>query len=882
MDRIHGLLRWVSTLFVRRRFETELAEELETHLEMATAENIRRGMEPVEARRAARRDLGGVERTREQVRESGRILGLENLIRDLRDALRSLARSPLFTVSLVLTLGIGTGCVMAVLGLAQTVLLRPLPFPDAHELVFAETTLGGQPARGFSSAPDYLDYRDQCEGFAALSAIMPFPEAGTVTGGTEPERISGTAVSPEFFTTLGIRPLHGRVFSAAEGAADAPEAVIISHAFWNRYFAADVGAVGSVLTLDGVGRTIVGVMPPEFEFRFIDFIGEFDYWRPMRPDRDVADQRDRHNWFLIGRMADGSTLAGVQAQVDVISARLAESYPETNIYDGRPMGLRLVGLHDYFTRDYRSGFLLLLVATALLFLIASANVTGLLLTRDHSRREELAVRRSLGASRRRLLAHLFAERILAAVAAGLLGAILILWLQPLILRFYPIEVPGTELSGLSPAIVLATLVLAVLSTLIAGSTSALRWTMDRPVTALMTGGPRITAGRSGFRRGLIFAQIALTVTLLVGSGLLLRSLVGLMRVELGFNPEGVLTAELELPAVRYPDPGTRVAFYNEVLDRVRSTPGVESAAMINLLPIRDPRNWFQVFPDGNPNESPEILLRSVSPEYFRTLQIPVLQGRPIQSGDTRENPRCILSRSLADRLFPDSDPVGRRVSLDYFGQPRLMEVVGIAGEVRIEGLTAGPGAVLWAAYPALPYTRMTMVIRTSGEASSAVTALNEAAWEQDRDIPVTRVAMMEDLISESVSERRTTTIILTIYAIIPLFLAAVGLYGLLAFIVRQRFREIGIRVALGATPGTIISLILRPGLGLVGLGLLAGFSGALGATQLIRNQLFGVGPTDPVTFIAVGVGVTVVALAACLVPTWQALRVDPSTALRVE
>lgn len=882
MDRFEGILRWISTLFRNRRFEEELTEELDLHLEMAVAGLIDRGMDPEEARRTARRDFGGVERTREQVRERGRLLSLENLIRDIRYALRSLARRPLFTVSLILTLGVGIGCVMAMLGLMHAVLLRPLPYPDSHELVFAETTLGGQVARGFSSGPDFIDYRDQCEGFVFLSAIMPFGETCTVTGGSEPERIVGTAISPKLFATLGIQPVHGRLFSAEESAADAPEAVIISHDFWNRYFAADAGAVGSVLTIDGVGRTIVGIMPPEFEIGFVDYAGEFDFWRPMRPDRDVADLRDRHNWFLIGRLAEGYSLSQVQAQVDVVAARLAEAYPESNTYDDMPMGLHLVSLHEYFTSEYRSGFLILLAATSLLFLIAGANVTGLLLTRDHSRREELAVRRSLGASRGRLLSQLFAERILAAIAAGLLGAVLILCLQPVILQFYPINIPGVGVSGLSPMIALVTLVLAVLTAVVAGFVPALRCTADDPGASLMMGGQRITAGRSGFRRGLIFAQIALTVTLLISSGLLIRSLTGLMRVELGFNPENVLTAELELPFARYPEPTTRTAFFNEVLDRVRLASGVESAAMINLLPIRDPRNWFKVSPEGNPDPYQEIMLRSVTPDYFHTMQIPLLRGRPIQSQDTRETPRCVLSRPLAECLFPESDPIGGRVSLDYFGQAWSMEVVGVAGDVRIEGLTSEPGVVLWAAYPALAYTRMTAVIRTSGETSAAMTALREAVREQDHDIPISRVAMMGDLIADSVSERRTMTIILTLYSIIPLFLAAVGLYGLLAYVVRQRFREIGVRVALGAAPGAIVSLILRQGLWLVGLGLLVGSAGALGVTQLIRNQLFGVGPTDPVTFLGVGVVVAVVALAACLIPTLQAVRIDPSTALRVE
>lgn len=878
MDRIRGFLRWISTFFRKKNFEAELSEELDLHLELAVADLVERGIDRQEALRIARRDFGGVERTREQVRESGTLLLIEHLVRDSRQAVRSLARHPLHAFSLVLTLGVGVGCTVAVLALMQKVFVEPLPFPDSHELVLCQTTFNDSP-NPWSSGPDYIDYRDQCEGFAALSTIMPFPQMYTVTGGAEPERVSGTAVSPCFFSTLGIEPLYGRSFTSEEGTADSPETVILSHRFWQRHFAGDVGAVGKVLTIDGVGRTIVGIMPEEFSF---SFFGDSDFWRPMRPDRDVASLRDRHNWNIIGRLAEGVSMDQVQARADIIAERLAREYPETNGNEDFTKGMLLVGLHDFFVRDYRSGLLLLLAATALLLLIAAANVAGLLLTRDLARRSELAVRRSLGASRGRLLSAILIERAMAGIVAGILGIFVGLLLQPLILRFYPIALPGLDASRFPLTIVFLSPILALIVIVIGGFPSALKSGVGSSESDLRFSSRMTASGRNGFRRGLIFSQIAITVVLLVGAGLLIRSLNGLVRVEPGFDPGNVLIAELELPPARYEDRALRIGFYADLLEQVRHAPGIESAALINYLPIRDPYNWFEVYREGDRESACEINLRSVSTDYFRTMQIALVRGRPIGAEDTRENPACVISRTLAEQLYPASDPIGQRVVLDMFGREIAMRIVGVAGDVLVEGLSADPGAVLYAAYPVIPYTRMIAVLKTEGAILPALTALKETARRLDSDIPVSRVAMMEDLISESVSERRTMTIILTLYAVIPLFLAAVGLYGLLACIVRERFREIGVRMALGADPRAVVRLILGQGLGLVGLGLLAGSVGALGATRLIRNQLFGVAPTDPMTFLGVGLMVAVVALAACLVPTLQAARVDPNTALRVE
>ncbi len=798
---------------------------------------------------------------------------VQSILQDARFAYRAVRNAPWLSLVTATTLALGIGASVAMSGVLHGVFLRPLPFPEAERLVVGRATIKGV-LNPWAAGADYYDYRDESDAFEELTAIMPFSVAVTVSGDGEAERVSANVVSPNFFPGLRTQPAVGRLFQREDGLEGAQDVVVLSYGFWQRRMGADPQTVGRSLVLDGSPVTVVGVMPRDFFF-----LARADLWFPMRPDQFAASMRDRHNWYLVGRLNPGITLEQAQAGVDVISLRLQGAYPETN----QNKALLLTGLHRVLTDDYRQSIWILTGAVILVLLIACGNGAGILLARAPARRFELSIRGAMGAPRERLIRQLLLESLGIALAAGVVGTVLALWFQGVMLEYLALDALGLDELSLSLPTLAAALGISLFSGLLAGVYPAMR-SADTSLTDGLNKGNR---GRgdsgTGFRSGLVVAQVALSVVLLAGSGLLVRSLSNLETLNPGFDPQGLLTAEIQLPGAGYPDATSRTQFFSTLHDKLLALPGVASATFASHLPIKDFGNVFHAYPEGNEEQDERTFLRSVGPGYFRTLDIPVLAGRGVEDGDGAGAPNVVvISQTAARRFFPSEDPLGKVVMLNLSSGPRPMEVVGVAGDVRLSRLEEDPEAALY-----LPYAQ-----RTSGTVSVALKiltppeglagTLREVVRMMDPAVPLTQVANLEALVAESMAERRVITLSLILLSLLPLALASVGLFAVLAYHVSRRRHEMGIRLALGANPAHVGRLVLGQGLRLVWLGVGLGLVGAWGGTRLLQGLLFGVETTDPVTFLGVtGLVLTVSAL-ACAIPVWRAARSDPTRALQAE
>jgi predicted permease len=790
---------------------------------------------------------------------------------DVRHAVRELRRSPAFTALVILILSVN----VAMFSTVNTVLMRSLPFAEPHRLVFGTRTTGDRTG-GFVSAHDYSDYRDRATAFESLSALLLGPRSFTVVGGQEPERVSGTWISVDLFHTLGVEPQIGRHFTVEERELPAGGVVLISHSYWQRHFAGARDAVGRTLIVDGDPHTVVGVMPAGFHFLY-----EVDLWRPLKLGGPFADARRFTNWWVVGRLGPDVLIEQAQSQVDVISAQLAAEYPDTN----RDRGLRLQGLHEALVEDYRASLYMLLAAVGLVLLIACGNVAGLLLARGSMRGTELSVRAALGASRARLVRQLLTENLVTGVAGGVLGTALAVWLGPLMLRLIPVDGSGVSEIGVSVPMLLFALTLSLATGLLFGIIPATRGARFDLVEGLKAGVRTTDSGGTRFRGALVTAQVALSVVLLIGSGLLIRSFTSLRSVDPGFSTENLLTAEIRLSGGEY-DLQQRVLFYSELLESIRAIPGVMDATMANMLPIRDLGNDTHVWPVDNPPPSVAdartAYQRTVYPGYFEAMGTPLLLGRVLEPSDRADVPLVLMiNETMAQQFFPGQNPIGRQVVFDA-GESVTGEVVGVVADVRVSRLSQSPYQAFYRSYLQWPHATMRLAIRVDGEPTSVAPQVRQAVWNLDSDIPVTELATMEQLIAGSMSDRRVIALSLTLFASVALFLAAIGLYSVLAYYVSRRVHEIGVRVALGAGAAQLVRLVLRRGITLVATGIAVGLAGAFALTRLIQQMLFGVEPTDATTFVGVIVLFAMIALIACLIPAWRAVRVDPVAALQAE
>ncbi len=870
--------RW-DVLVRKGTVEAELDDEIRAHLDEEIRHNIRAGMSPEEARRRALVDFGGVERHKEEVREVRGARIVDDLAQDVRVAARSFLKAPAFLVAVLLTLGLGIGGNVAMFGILDAALFRSLPYPRPDRLVMGRVTWNGQTGSTVSG-PDFFDYREQSTSFVDLSAYTPFVLRTTVTGGGAPERVRYILASTRFFSTLGVKPILGRGFAPEEGERGGPSVLVLGYGFWQQRFGGDRTVLGRTVTLAGRPYTVVGVMPRDFRFAV-----DVDFWVPLQRGGDWAQARQFHNFVLVGRLADGVSVGQAQAEVDRISESLAKTYPETN----RGKGLNLTPLHEALTQPYRATLAVLLAAVASLLLIACGNVAGLLLARGSARRPELAVRSVMGAGRNRLVRQLLAENALLALGAGVLGVALATWLQRGILAFVSMDRLTPVEPGMSAPMLGFALALTAVTVVLFGALPALRVARSDPGTHLHSGA-RTTGSRAGTRARdiLVSGQVALTVVLLVVSGLLLRTLKELRGVELGFDPDHLVTAAVQIPSTKYEGSASRVQFFRDLQERLGDVPGVGDVGLVTRLPVRSPGGNVRVdLPErfGMAGVFGKLAdQRTVMPGYFAAMGIPIVAGRDVSFvDDTATAPVVVISKALAASLFPGEQALGRTVGVDVGDpEPARFQVVGVVGDVVTDHPAEGAYPTMYFPYSQGAGTRLDLAVRFSGDAGAVTAAMRRVLHDLNPDVPLDEPATMHDILGRSLSSQRAIAVVVSLFAVVALLLAAVGLYGVLAFRVSRRTHEIGIRMALGASGHAVVSSVVRGGLALVAVGLAVGVPASLVAARLVRGLLFDVGAADPLTYVGVALFLGSVATAACLLPARRAARTDPVVAFRTE
>ncbi|MDX1393228.1 MAG: ABC transporter permease [Gemmatimonadota bacterium] len=865
---------------LRRNDEVELDEEIRHHIELETEEYVRRGLSRGEARRRAIAAFGRVEDVKDDVRDvrpAARLLG--DAAHDARVALRSLRNQPGFVLAVLLTLGIGIAGNVAMFGVLEVSVFRSLPYPDADRLVLGRVTYEGEIGRTISG-PDFFDYRDGNSTLAGFSAITPFEVQATVSGGELPERILAPMVSTGFFSTLGVDIRVGRGFLPEEGEPGGGDVVILSHGYWQRRYAGDPGVVGSSIVIDGTPYAIVGVVQPGFRL-----ITDADAWRPIRRGEGWAEARQFHNFIAVGRLAPGVDIHAARADLDILSARLAAAYPDSN----EDKGIALTPLGEALSEGYRSQLMVLGAAVALLLLVACANVAGLLVVRGAARRAEMAIRSVMGAGSGRLARQLLTENGLLALGSVAVGIALAVWLQRGVLALLRIDGVSPAQAGLSPVALAVALGLGGLTTILFGAAPALRVARSEPAFDLRSG-RRSSRGRATGRlqSAMVVLQVTLTTVLLIASGLLLRSFDRVSRVDPGFDTDALLTAEVTLPAGDYADVARRSVFYEELETRVAALPGVIDVGLVNRLPVRDgggnvrvalPERW------GEGGVFERIAYqRMVLPGYFEALGIPLLAGRDVSTTDERGGSTVmIISASLAEDLFTDSDPIGRTLGIDVgTDEPWLAEVIGVVGDVVPASLVEGAEHAMYFAYPQRSPASMRLAVRTVVDPAGVVQGIRDILLDLDRNVPLAGVAMMEDVLAASVADRRSLMTTLLAFSAVAVLLAAVGVYGLMAYQVSRRFHEIGVRMALGATVSSVARNVVRRGLLLAAMGVVIAVPISLLAGRLIRRMLFSVGAADPVTYAGVALFFLAVTACACVFPARRAARIDPVDAFRAE
>jgi putative ABC transport system permease protein len=879
LPRVNSLWR---NLFDKQKVDHELAEEIRAHLDLLTEAKIKQGLAPEEARRAALVELGGVEQVTESVREvrQGRLL--EDLWQDARYALRSLRKHPGFTVVAVITLALGIGANTAIFSVINAVLLRPLPYADADRLVVVIETVAERPIG--VSYPNFVDFRNQNTVFENLAAVR-HRESFNLTGTGDSERLQGRLVSANFLSTLGVKPILGRDFLPEDDRAGAAPVVMLSHALWQRRFGGAENIIGQQLTLNRERFTIIGVTPANFEYGL-----EADVSVPIGLSTERFSARGRDPGIqAVARIKPGVSTETANAELNTIAARLEQQYPESNA----SRRVRLESLREALVGDIRPMLLTLLGAVGLVLLIACANVANLLLARSARRQKEIAIRTALGAGRSRIIRQLFTESVMLAIGAGIIGLLLALAGTALLSSYLPEGIPFLPAISTDASVLLFTLGVSVLTGLLFGLAPALQTSKPALTDTLKEGERNSSPGHNRTGKILVVAEVALTLVLLIGAGLLVKSFWRLMAVDPGFNPENLLAMQISVNAG--PDEGPRVAsFLDQLQQRVKQLPGVESVALSNGLPFEG-ANWPAFVIEGQappePGREPNGILYITSTGYLETLGITLLRGRGFSAHDTPGTTPVVLIDEVFARLyFPNEDPLGKRLRQAGSNSPSR-EIVGIVRHVEhsnLAGLSAASGEV-YTPFSQIPVEnlpryvrRVNLLVRTNVEPLSLAQSVRAQIAALDRDQPVFNVRTMEQAVARSVAARRFSMILLSVFAVLALVLAAVGIYGVISYSVAQRTREVGIRMALGAQTTDVLKLVVRDGLKLVVIGVAVGLVGAFMLTRLMTTLLFGVTPTDVVTYATVALTLIGVALAACYIPARRATKVDPLVALRFE
>jgi predicted permease len=881
----------LGALLRRSQAERELDEELRYHIERQTEQNIRLGMNPEEARQAALKSFGGVEQAKERSRDARGVRRFEELWQDLRYATRILMRNPGFTSTAVLTLALGIGANTAIFSVVHGVLLNPLPYTDPDRIV---TVAMPFPLRNIEllRADDYLDWRGQSQSFGQLAAY----DAGNanISGGGEAERLTLGRVSANLFPLLGVEPLLGRNFSPEEDQPGGQRVAILSQRLWQRRFSSDPDVVGKTLTLDGDGFLIVGVAPSGIRFPGgvglfkVAYQPDIDAWTPLALNARGNPRREYSPLInVIGRLKPGITRERAQTDLEMITRRIQQSYPD--MYEGAEV--KVSRLSDQMVGNARLALQILSGAVAFVLLIACVNVANLLLVRATARRKELAVRAALGAGRARLVRQLLTETAILSLLGGVIGLLLawggVRWLVAL----EPDWVPRVSELGINGATLGFAFLISVLTAMIAGLLPALLASRIDLNEAMKEGlGARFST-RMGWRRAsptLVVVELALSLSLLVGAGLMIKSFLRVRGVERGFQIENVLTMRVRLSYSKYPvEAPQRLAYCRESLARLRALPGVQSAALTTWLPLTGVTGLSVLTIEGRPpwerGKEPVVGTSAVSPDYFRTLGMQVRAGRAFNEDDRADAPGVvIINETLARRFFPGEDPLGKR--LDSFNpKSPWPAIVGVVADVKHLGPDEEVRPEIYFPYSQTPvYTDPIFAVRASVEPVRMAAALRREVVEVDPDQPVYEVMTMERRLANSMAPRRNGMLLFGVFAAVALAISAIGVYGVTSYSVGQRTREIGIRMALGAEGRDVLKSVIKQGLKPISAGVTIGLIASLALTRLMKNLLFEVSATDPPTFAVIALILNVVALIACWVPARRATKVDPLAALRNE
>ena len=797
---------------------------------------------------------------------------MEQLIQDVRYGLRGFIRQPAFALTAILALALGIGANTAVFSVVDGVLLKPLPFPHPEQLVYVHDTY---PAVTFASVsfPKLVALREQNHTLVALGGHSWV--GLTLTGSGEPEQVPSSRVTAELFKALAVQPLHGRWFTADEDRPSGPPAIILGYALWQRRFGGDPRVVGQAIPVDGGTRTVVGVMPPGFTYP-----GTTQAWVPLALSAAVANGENFMR--LVGRLRDGVSLE--QAQQDL--AAVSDAYNKQN---GLLRAVKVWRLHDIMVTTNRRLLLVLQGAVAFVLLVACANVANLLLARSVTRRRELAIRAAIGAQRARIVRQLLTESVMLSGIAAIVGVLLASWLLRLFLSMAPAGFPRLDAVGIDRGVLLFTLAVAMVTGLVFGVAPARQGFKANPNDSLRDTGARgATAGSTrGASRALVIAEVALALVLVIGAGLMVKSLLRLQGEDTGFRPAGLLTFDLNLPQARYSNNEPR-EFYRRLLDEIRAIPGVESAAAINYVPLTTfgYNGPFSVVgqPPFDPRKAPVTEYRFTTPGYFATMGIALRRGQDFtERNNETDRPVVIVNESLATQYFGGADPIGTRIRIDVDASGVQREVIGVVADVRDWQVGTAPVPEVFIPHAQVPLNGMGMAVRIGGMRPDLILpSIRQRLAQLDPEVAIVRPRTMDSVVQSSTGGTRMTSILTGLFALVAALLASVGIFSLIAISVAQRTREIGIRVALGADRGTVMRMVIGEGLTLAAAGIGCGLAGSVFLTRALESLLYEVSPTDPTVLAATCVGVLLVAAVASLVPALRALRVDPMIALRAE
>jgi putative ABC transport system permease protein len=869
----------------RKRMLNELDEDIQEHIARETQDNLDRGMSPEEARYAAMRKFGNVMQVKEEARDVWSLLWLEQLLEDMRFGLRLLRKNPGFTLVAILTLALGIGANAAVFSVVYAVLLRPLPYKDpASLLVLHETT----PKVGDVSVsfPNFIDWRAASRTFRQMAAVQAVDF--NLAGVTQPENISGDAVSPNFLSMMGVRPFLGRDFDASEEKPGTAPVLLLSYSLWQSHLGGDPNAVGKTITLDGRSFTIVGVLPPNYRsLDTTDVMLPIGVWATDNSGA-IKERGERGDMVVIGRLAAGAGFGQARAEMEGIAARLAIEYPGSN----DQFSVKLQPIRQAFVGDMKTAILVLFGAVLFVLLIACANVANLFLVRGASRTKEIALRIAFGASRGRIIRQMLTESLILACFGGVMGVGLALGG----IRGMARLIPGDMLSGatvnLNGAVLLFVAGVVALAAFIFGLAPALHSTKPDVQSELKEGGRSSGGGvaQNRLRGALAVAEISLALVLLIGAGLMMKSLYRLLEVDPGFRPERVLTMGMDLRAQQYSEDPAVLNFWQQLIDRVSALPGVQSAAVGTVIPLTDSHSRSDVTIEGmalpTPGNFPHPDVHIVSPGYITALGIPLLRGRTFTDQDNEKAPLAgMINAMVARRFFPNEDPIGKRFMFGHpsaANPPKWYTVVGVVSDTRLYGLANPARLEVYVPFRQNPRNSMALVVKSGADPASLTSAIRDAVQSIDKDQPVFAVSTMQELVSNSVATRRMTLVLLGLFSGLALVLGAIGIYGVISYSVAQRTHEIGIRMALGAPRADVFRLVVGEGLKLAGAGITIGIAAAFGLARLLSSLLYGISATDFETFLGVAVLLALVALVACYVPARRAMRVDPTVALRYE